>query len=177
MDEEEDFDEADEFDIDRLLDSERPDRYEADDHEWMEPVVRKLRDKLLEQSPEQVAEDAARRLVHIREGVATQRLNKLLRRFKDGEFPLGFGQDGEEYDWKEAYGQYLLAALLIGGHKVRFGAAAGADIDEWILEQERADARSNTRRAERLAGARVISAALWEQGDVRVEDVRRQAGR
>jgi hypothetical protein len=164
----------DEETVDELLDQERPDRYDTDDQEWMEPVVRKVRDQLLEESAEKIAEEYARRLVHTREGVATVNLNKLLRRFKDGEFPFGFGE-GE--DWKTFYATYLRAPLMIGKYKVRFGAAGAADLDEWVAEKRRAGEREQTRRAEAIDGAEHIAAALRQQRADRTEDFHRAADR
>jgi len=164
--------------VDELLNEERPDRYDSEDQEWMEPVVRKLRDRIIdENSAEQIAEEYARRLVHTREGVATVNLNKLLRRFKDGEFPLGFGEDREGYDWKRAYAQFLRAALAIGKSRVRFGAASTADIEQWISEKKRAGEREQIRRAEAIEGAEWLMEALREQYAGRMEDFRRDSGR
>lgn len=158
----------DEETVDELLDRERPDRYDVDDQEWMETVVRKVRDQFLdEESAEKIAEEYARKLVHIREGVATVNLNKLLRRFKNGEFPFGFGE-GE--DWKTFYAPYLRAPLKIGNEKVRFGAAMPADYDEWIAEKLRAGEREQVRRAEAIDGARHLAAALRNQHADRTED-------
>jgi hypothetical protein len=163
----------DELTIDELLAQERPERYDLDDQEWMEPVVRKERDRLLQDAAEQVAEEYARRLVHTREGVATQGLNTLLRRFKDGQFPLGFG-DGD--DWKKFYRPYLRAPLLIGTKKVQFGVATPQDLDEWIAEKVKAGEREQVRRAEAIDGATTIVTALREQRVGRVEDFRRGGG-
>lgn len=162
----------DELTVDELLDQERPDRYDTDDQDWMEPVVRKVRDQLLEEEAEKIAEEYARRLVHTREGVATVNLNKLLRRFKDGEFPFGFGE-GE--DWKTFYATFLRAPLMIGKDKVRFGAARPADFDEWIAEKRRAGEREQVRRAEAIDGAEWLAAALRDQQADRTEDFHRSA--
>lgn len=161
----------DELTVDEMLNNARPERYDLEDQEWMEPIVRKHRDHLLQkQSAEEIAEDLARKDVHTREGVATQKLNTLLRRFKDGEFPLGFG---ETEDWKAFYAAYLDAPLLIGRDKVRFGIASAEDLDDWVLEKQRAGEREQERRKETIDGAEWLAAALREQSADRVEDFRR----
>lgn len=164
----------DEETVDEMLDRERPDRYDVDDQEWMEAVVRKVRDQFLdEESAEKIAEEYARKLVHIREGVSTVNLNKLLRRFKNGEFPFGFGE-GE--DWKTFYATYLRAPLMIGKNKVRFGAAMPADLDEWVTEKKRAGEREQVRRAEAIEGAQWLAEALRDQHADRTEDFHRSTG-
>lgn len=161
----------DDLTVDELLDQERPERYDKDDQEWQEPVVRKIRDRLLEDSAERIAEEYARKLVHTREGVATQGLNTLLRRFKDGQFPIGFGEGG---NWKTFYLAHLLAPLLIGRNKVRFGVATPADFDEWVAEKKRAGEREQLRRAEAIDGAEWLATALRDQRAARTEDFRRR---
>jgi hypothetical protein len=171
FEEHEDDPSEDEQTVDEMLNNVRPERYDLEDQEWMEPVVRKHRDHLLQQqSAEQIAEDLARKDVHTREGVATQKLNTLLRRFKDGEFPLGFG---ESEDWKAFYGTYLDAPLLIGRDKVRFGIATAQDLDDWVTEKKRAGEREQERRDETIDGAEWLATALREQHVDRVEDFRR----
>ncbi|MCY0957728.1 hypothetical protein [Streptomyces sp. H27-H5] len=155
--------------VDSRLNRARPDRYLARDREWMDGIVEEVAAEL-NRHPRQVVLDAARRLVHHREGQATRSANRLLRTVaQTGVLPLGWGV-GET--WEVIRTDLLSRPLSISGERVRLGAAAAHDLDSWSALRELEAAKRNDSERETWAGARLLGSWVRRQGVSRVDDLR-----
>lgn len=158
--------------IDDLLYDVRPERYSADDKDWMDPVITRIETELGRRRVREVIHDIARRRVHNREAVATRKANRILRDINDtGQLPLGWG-DGE--DWKKLFVDTLHCPLSIARQRVRFGAASPQDLNQWELENARDDDKRRMAQISARAGARLVAQWALEQGVGRVEDLRQR---
>lgn len=160
--------------IDDLLAQARPERYDADEKEWMESVVAPVRKELQRQkSADDVALDAAKRRVYQREGLATKRTNKILRDIAEtGQLPIGWG----EGDWLAFLFDILHLPMSIARRRVRFGAASAADLVAWELESAREQDKRNKAEAASREGARFLADMLDRQHAQRIEDLRPDGG-
>jgi hypothetical protein len=161
--------------IDEWLADARPERYDEDDKDWMDPVIKKARKALLQyRTTDQAITDAAKRRVREREGQAVKRTHNELRKIAEhGALPLGWG-DGD--DWKKLFAELLHLPLKIGGQRVRLGVASPTDLDQWQIENLREQDDDQLRRINARKGARML--AEWEiaQQVRRVEDLRPGGG-
>lgn len=160
--------------IDDLLAQHRPERYEADEKDWMGPVVvRVVKELQRQKSADEVALDAAKRRVYQREGQATKRANKELRKISEtGQLPFGWG----EGDWRTFLYDILHLPMSIARQRVRFGAASAADLTDWELESAREQDKRNKAEAAAREGARILAEMLDRQNVRRVEDLRVDGG-
>lgn len=160
--------------IDGWLADARPERYDEEDRDWMEPVFDKAREALLQcQTTEQAITDAARRRVRGREGQAVKRTHKELRNIAEmGQLPFGWG-DGE--DWKKYFFELLHLPLKIGGERVRLGVASGEDLTQWQLENSREGDEDQLRRINARRGAQLLAEWQSAQQVRRVEDLKPKA--
>lgn len=161
--------------IDGWLADARPERYEGDDQEWMEPVFDKAREALLQcQTREQAIADAARRRVRGREGQAVKRTHKELRSIAEtGQLPFGWGEGD---DWKKYHFELLQLPLKIAGERVRLGSASGEDLTQWQLENSREGDEDQLRRISARRGAQLLADWQAAQQVRRVEDLRPKTG-
>jgi hypothetical protein len=157
--------------IDELLTFSRPERYDADDKIWMDPVVDEIRDKLIERmDPRQVAADNAQRRVYAREGGATRRTNKILRSIAEThQLPLGWG-DGPM--WMEMLRDIIRLPLSIDRKRVRFGAMGPNDWEQWELQHRREAADAHNAASRAADGAKVVGKWCQEQSVHRTDDLR-----
>jgi hypothetical protein len=150
--------------IDELLNEARPDRYFTRDRSWMDDIVQVVADEL-ERRPNEAGE-AARRLVHQREGQATKSANRALRRIaQEGTLPIGWGTEQMRAD-------LLSPPLSINGERVRLGAASPSDLRLWRQVREREAEKRLGAEAETWKGAELLEVWSQEQGVQRVEDLR-----
>jgi hypothetical protein len=159
--------------IDEWLASERPERYDSTDKEWMSAVIVKARDALkARREDDDVIAESARRLVHQREGQATKRANRVLRNIsRTGQLPLDWGQGD---NWRMLLFETLSLPLAIDKKRVRFGAASASDLDQWELENAREEDKRKLAQIESRRGAKLLADWVRSQGAGRVEDLRRR---
>jgi len=161
--------------IDQWLAEARPERYDVEEDDWMESVIEKARDKLVEsQTVDDAFLKAARRRVRDREGQAVKRMHAELRKIAEGKTPLGWPTEGE--DWTEENKRILFELLhlplKVGAEKVQFGAMSREDWRNWRLESQRLGDEEMARRiAERRAAERIESLEI-EQGTDRTDSIR-----
>lgn len=154
--------------IDEALNQARPDRYFTRDRSWMDDVIQMTAEEL-ERRPNEASE-AARRLVHRREGQATQSANRVLRNIaRAGTLLPGWGI-GEA--WDQIRADYLSLPLSIGGERVRLGAASPDDLSLWRQVRERDAEKRLSAEAETWKGADLLIEWAREQGVQRIEDLR-----
>lgn len=154
--------------IDDALNAARPDRYFTRDRSWMDGVIQ-LAAEELERRPSEAA-DAARKLVHGREGQATQSANRVLRKIaQEGTLLPGWGV-GET--WERIRADYLSLPLSIGGERVRLGAASPNDLKLWRQVRERDSEKRMGAEHETWKGADLLIEWVEQQGVQRVEDLR-----
>lgn len=154
--------------IDEMLNEARPDRYFTRDRSWMDDIVQAVAEEL-ERRPSEASE-AARRLVHQREGQATKSANRALRRIaQEGTLPIGWGA-GEA--WEQIRVDLLSPPLSINGERVRLGAASPGDLRLWRQVREREAEKRLSAEAETWKGAELLEVWSQEQGVQRVEDLR-----
>jgi hypothetical protein len=150
--------------IDEWLSEERPERYDAETKDWMDPVVEQVATELSRRPREDVVRDNAQRRVYQREGIATKTANRILRDIADsGQLPLEFEED--------PLGRLRLP-LSIDRQRVRFGAASAEDLKEWELENSREQDKRDQAQIESREGSRLLRGWMQEQGVHRVEDLR-----
>lgn len=158
--------------IDEALNNARPDRYFTRDRSWMDDVVQMAAEEL-ERRPNEASE-AARRLVHRREGQATQSANRVLRNIaRAGTLLPGWGV-GEA--WERIRTDYLSLPLSVGGERVRLGAASPDDLGLWRQVRERDAEKRLSAEAETWKGADLLIEWVRAQGVQRVEDLRAPSG-
>jgi len=154
--------------VDDLLNKARPERYFTRDRSWMDDIVQAVTEELARRPNE--AGEAARRLVHQREGQATKSANRALRRIaQEGTLPVGWGI-GQA--WEQIRADLLSAPLSIGGERVRLGAASPDDLSMWRKVRERDAEKRLGAEAETWRGADLLIRWAREQGVQRVEDLR-----
>lgn len=154
--------------IDGLLNGARPDRYYTNDRRWMDNIVQTVAEEL-ERRPSEASE-AARRLVHQREGQATKSANRALRRIaQEGTLPIGWGNGRP---WEQIRADLLSPPLSINGERVRLGAASPDDLFLWRQVRERDAEKRLSAEAETWRGADLLIRWAREQGVHRVEDLR-----
>lgn len=154
--------------VDELLNEARPDRYFTRDRSWMDGIVQAVAEEL-ERRPNETSE-AARRLVHQREGQATKSANRALRRIaQEGTLPIGWGV-GEA--WEQIRADLLSPPLSINGERVRLGAAGPDDLFLWRQVREREAEKRLGAEAETWKGADLLIEWARQQGVQRVEDLR-----
>lgn len=160
--------------IDMWLSDARPERYEVDETDWMEPVFKKARTKLTERSNDDVIADAARRRVKDREGRAVQRMHGELRRLVQGEVPLGWPAPGEEWteDGKKRLAELLHLPLKIGPNKVQFGTMSAEDWQKWRLDSQRVTDEANQRAIDERRMAVRLQELTEAQGVSRTDQIR-----
>lgn len=156
--------------IDEALAKARPERYQADDKDWMDDVIESVRQELAERARDDMVKDEARRRVYRREAQATKRTNRILRDIDaTGQLPLGWG-DGDM--WRKLLFELLHLPLSIGGIRVRFGVAGVNDWEQWLLESARQRDKRNAAEISANEGARLLVQLLKEQRAERTEDLR-----
>ena len=177
------YDEADDLDadqevpekalthqIDTWLAEERPERYGADDKDWMDPVIDKAAVEITQYtSVTEAVRELARRRVHQREGQATRRTNRVLRDIgQTGQLPLGWGEGGQ---WKEFLFDILRLPISVARERIRFGAATGEDWMAWELESARESDKRSAAEAASRDGARLLRDLMSAQGVRATEDL------
>ncbi len=161
-------------DIDEALAKLRPERYDADDKDWMAPIVATVEDILARRPSDEVIRSDARRRVFRREAEATKHLNRILRDIDDtGDLPLGWGEGDT---WRELLYDVLNKPLSIARQRVRFGVANANDLEQWELESAREEDKRRAAQISARSGARLLARLLREQGAERIEDLRNGAG-
>lgn len=157
--------------IDEWLAEARPERYDEDEKEWMEPVDDKAREALLRyRTADQAITDAAKRRVRAREGLAVKRTHSWLRNIAEtGQLPLWWGEDD---DWKRLYREELSLPLKIAGKRVRLGVASFNDLEQWESENRREQDEDDMRRILSRKGARMLAEWQLSQHVQRTEDLR-----
>ncbi len=156
-------------DIDKALGKARPERYAADDKEWMDSVVDMATKQYGSRKVEELKRDLARRRVYRRESEATKRTNKILRNIDEtGQLPLGWG-DGEK--WKELFHDILHDPLSIAGQRVRLGVATAQDLEQWELESAREEDKRRAAQIGARSGARLLQKWLKDKGANRVDEL------
>lgn len=135
--------------IPELLARHRPERYDAGNTDWMEPVL-----VLLEA---EIDPDEARRALALSEAKAfeassTRSTNALLRQIEaTGTWPL---------DWMERRNW----PLAIEGKRVRLGDATAEDFDDFANRERRAASLDFTSRNKACEGALRLAAMIRKQG-------------
>ncbi|WP_327594684.1 hypothetical protein [Streptomyces chartreusis] len=154
-----------------LLDA-RPERYDTSDKEWLSGVVDKVaREYLRRTDLQEVVHQAAQRLVHAREGQATQRGNRFLRKIAaEGTLPAEWGE-GE--DWRQVLAHGLRMPLSLGGQRVCIGAAGKPDLRQWLLEREQQREKRQATETATDKGALLLIGWVERQGVDRVDDLRK----
>jgi len=154
-----------------LLDA-RPERYDTSDKTWLSGVVDKVVHEYMRRSDlQEVVHGAAERLVHHREGQATQRGNRFLRKIAhEGTLPAEWG-DGD--DWRQVLAHGLRMPLSLGGQRVCIGAAGVADLKQWVLEREKQREKRQATETATEQGALLLMAWAERQGVDRVDDLRK----
>lgn len=156
-------------DIDEALARVRPERYDADDKEWMDEVVESVRAALAQRAQDEVLRDVARRRVYRREAEATKRTNRILRDIDEtGQLPIGWGEGGT---WRDFFFDLLHLPLSIARKRVRFGVASASDLEQWELESAREEDKRRAAQISARSGARLVAKWLTEQRARRVEDL------
>lgn len=157
-------------DIDGALSHIRPERYDAEEKEWMDSVVEIVREVLSERTRDEVLRDEARRRVYRREAEATKHLNRILRNIDDtGQLPIGWGEGD---NWRDMLFDVLHMPLSIARKRVRFGVANAADLEQWELESAREEDKRRAAQISARSGARLLQQKLREQGAKRIEELR-----
>ncbi len=161
--------------IDQWLADARPERYDDEDKDWMDPVIEKAKRALLQyRTTDEAIADAAKRRVREREGQAVKRTHSELRKIAEhGSLPLGWG-DGD--DWKILYYDMLHLPLKIGSGRVRLGAASPTDLEQWQVENYREEDEDKLRRIASRKGAKMLADWALAQHVKRVEDLRPGGG-
>lgn len=156
-------------DIDEALAKLRPERYQADDKDWMDGVIETVQKELAERERDELVKDEARRRVYRREGQATKRTNRILRDIDaTGQLPLGWG-DGDA--WRVLLFDLLHLPISIGGLRIRFGVASASDWEQWLLESGRQRDKRNAAEISANNGARRLLQLLKEQRAERTDDL------
>ena len=157
--------------IDTWLNEARPERYSADEKDWIDPVIDKAAEDIHQyKSVADAVRELARRRVYVREAQATRRANRILRDIgKTGQLPLGWGEDP---DWKTFLFDIIRAPISVARQRIRLGAATDEDWKEWELESAReSDKRAIAESASR-EGARLLRDLMRTQGVRTTEDLR-----
>jgi hypothetical protein len=159
--------------ISELLDQYRPQRYDPDDKRWQGPVEDAYRDRLANR-PEAVRtalDKLVERSVRQVEGLASRRVNNMLRLLSEGRDALG----GEEF-WPDACRPYLPAPIAFEHRKltkgktikqrirVRFAAMTPTDWTElYETSAKESDARASAEKQAR-EGILIIRDRITESG-------------
>lgn len=157
-------------DIDEALAKVRPERYDADDKEWMDEVVQLVEESFVKRSRDEVIRDAAKRRVYRREAEATKRTNRILRDIDNtGRLPLGWGEGDT---WRKLLFDILHLPLSIARKRVRLGVANASDLEQWELESAREEDKRRAAQISARSGARLLAQWLKDQDAESVEDLR-----
>lgn len=161
--------------IDEGLMNSRPERYSADDDEWKRPLYEQVADKIRQDEAESstAIEDLAKRRVNAREEKACRDVHRDIRSFKDGQFPLGWGEGD---DWKQFFKSVLTNPVRFpkSRAKIRFQAMSDGDWDQWAIEFKEERRKRNDRDEDTETGALVIAKMMRQQGVNRTEDLQPQ---
>lgn len=132
------------------LDKHRPERYDRGETDWMDPVVARARGRMPMEDAT-VIRRAVEREVRNEEKNATQRGNRLVREWYEGQRPL---------DWR-LFGP---CPVVVGTVKVRLDAASRDDVRE-AIDEAHAKNLANYNRAELgLEGYRDLERRAAAQG-------------
>jgi hypothetical protein len=135
--------------IDELLATHRPDRYDAADKSWRDPVYAAV-GKLIP-TREAIAV-AAQQIVDQRETQATKRANRLLRKIgQDKQWPL---------DWMDCGDM----PISVGGERICLRAAQPEDLQQWAIDERRDAAQDFAARHQACEGAEWLAGAMRVEG-------------
>ena len=138
------------MDINVLLDHYRPDRYDPNDHSWMDPVIDIVADHMSEYEARQIASSHK---VSNKEAVATRQTNRLLRAIaSSGELPM---------EW---LGSMAWPLAVDDDLRVSLRAATADDFRLFAQRERRAASLDFTARNASCEGALVIAEAMDTSG-------------
>lgn len=141
--------------IDGLLAQHRPDRYEAADKSWREPVYAEVGALIPTAQAKAVA---AAQIVDQRETQATKKANRLLRKIgKEKQWPI---------DWMDCADM----PISVGGSRICLRAAEPQDLDQWAIDERRDAVLDLTARHQACEGAEWLAHALREEKLLTVGD-------
>ena len=167
--------------IDRLLAEYRPERYNANELDWLAPVFKQV-NKLVGDSmtAEEILRDYVTRRVVRREGDSTKRPNAVLRNIvRTNQYPLGWGED----NWAEMFIDISHAPLSIPKRengeivkgkqvRVRFGSMTRDDWVEWVNGMHRTADEKHRSIIEAADGGERIRKLMDEQDVNRTDQLR-----
>jgi hypothetical protein len=141
--------------IDLLLARYRPDRYDAADKTWRDPVYAEISTLIPAAQAKAVA---AQQIVDQRETQATKKANRLLRKIgQDKQWPL---------DWMDCGDM----PISVGGQRICLRAAQAQDLVQWAIDERRDAVLDLTARHQACEGAEWLAQAMRDENLTTVGD-------
>lgn len=144
--------------IDMLLAERRPDRYEPEGGgEWLDEIADEIASKIPAATAQQ---HLASTLVQRREGVKTQRANRIIR---------DIGRTGQQIlGWLDA----MSLPLAVAKERVAMRALTNSDLDQFAIDERRTAANDFATRNETCEAAEWLASRMRIDGAVFLADLR-----